>query len=94
MKQLRVTAKVYDLETREYVQRITEVAIPDEVAAGLIKAINGQPTSPVRAYGHGDTRDELDLDTVLADQSAFRIDAQLAIIDTDEDRIIGGYANL
>jgi hypothetical protein len=95
MKTLRVTARVYDLETREYVQRHVECPISDEVADGLCKAINGQPTSPLKAYGHGSNKDEdLGLDTPLADQKAFCIDPRLTIIDNATDEIVGGWSNM
>lgn len=94
MKTLQVVARVYDTQTREFVQRMAEIPISDELAQDLRKAIsgNGGP-SPIKAYGHGDTKTRLCYATPLSNQSRYHIDPMLQIID-EEDNIIGGWRNM
>lgn len=83
---LRTIARVYDRKTHEYVQRIVETTIPDDVAEALIHHVNGSRNSAcnIRGYGHGDDDSNLDMKTVLRDQELFHIDPMLEIVINDK----------
>lgn len=100
MKKLRTIAKVYDTTKMEYVQRYTEVSVSDEVVKGIQDAINpeGATCCPIRSGGHGTSGTSLSLNTPLRNQKRFHLDAQLQLIDvneeTGEETIIGGWSGM
>ena len=100
MKKLRVVAKVYDTAKREYVQRFSETQVSEDVIQGIQDALNPKDCKgcPIRSSGHGDSRTTLNLSIPLRDQNRFRIDAQLQLIDvneeTGEETIIGGWSGM
>ncbi len=99
MKKLRIIAKVYDRKTMEYVQRIAEIPVTDEVITGIQAALQSGDSCPIHAFGHGDSQKEkLQFSTPLRDQSRFYIDPQLRLIDIDEttgkEECIGGWQGM
>ena len=104
MKKIRVIAKVYDGKTGEYVQRISELPVADEVVKGIFDAM-GQTENgcPIKSFGHGDTRyskrycDGVS-NTPLRDQRRFMIDSILEVIETNgetgEEKCIGGWRGI
>lgn len=100
MKKLRVTARVYDTTTFEYVQRHAEIPIPDEVVEILNNAKRDENGSTIHAFGHGD-KDHKEflksLKTPLRNTKRYHIDPQLALIDVDENgnkTIVGGWMGM
>lgn len=95
MKKLRVVAKVYDTKCMEYVQRVTEIPVPDEVVKGIFESMRIDGPSPIHAFGHGDSKKKLEyLKTPLRDQSRFILNADLRIVEVDEsgeEKEIGGW---
>ena len=95
MKKLRVVARVYDMNTREFVQRMAEIPVSDELVKSLQQAIHpeGPDPSPIHAFGHGDGKNRLGFTTPLASQKRFRLDPVLEIID-ENNNIIGGWCGM
>ena len=63
MKKLRIIAKVYDRKTMEYVQRIAEIPVTDEVITGIQAALQSGDSCPILPKGkaaiqHSATRPE------------------------------------
>lgn len=99
MKKLRIIAKVYDRKAMEYVQRIAEIPVSDEVITGIQAALQSGDSCPIHAFGHGDSpKEKLHFSTPLRDQSRFYIDPQLLLIDIDEttgrEECIGGWQGM
>lgn len=104
MKLLRITARVYDGKAMEYVQRINEVPITDEIAKALQDAIWNDRSNgcPIHGYGHGDTRYDKRYcegvsSTPLRDQRRFQIDPIIQLIEVDEqkgEKVIGGWSGI
>lgn len=99
MKKLRIIAKVYDRKTMEYIQRIAEIPVTDEVITGIQAALQSEDSCPIHAFGHGDSQTEkLQFSTPLRDQSRFYIDPQLRLIDIDDttgnEECIGGWQGM
>lgn len=96
MKKLRVVAKVYDTAKCEYVQRYSEIPVSDEVVKGIFEAMNSDGPCPIVSHGHGDSTGKLEnISSPLRDQSRFILNANLRIIDVDEEtgaeKEIGGW---
>lgn len=98
MKKLRVTARVYDTTTMEFVQRHAEIPIPDEVVELLV--FSNENGSTINAFGHGD-KDQKEflksLKTPLRNTKRYHIDPQLSLIDVDEngnETIVGGWMGM
>lgn len=82
---VKVIATVLDTKTMEYVQRIVEFPVTNELATMLAKEFHSN-----QSYGYGDKdkkKDVKGLATILRDQKRFNIIPRLLIMD-DEDKII------
>lgn len=97
MKKLRVTAKVYDRTTMEYVQKIVTHTISDELAALIQKEFRESDGSAfeVHGFGSGESGDGKipGLRTPLCSQKRFAIDPQFHVID-EEGEIIAGWMGI
>lgn len=95
MKILRTIAKVFDRTKQEYVQRVVEHPISDELATLLIEEINiNTGHRRISAHGHGDDLKPLPLSTPLRSQKLFYLNPILHIVDQKEDgaeEVIGGW---
>ena len=94
MNKIRTIARIYDRKTGEYIQRIVECPISDELAKALAKEINGPDHKEIRGKGHGDDDSILVLSTPLRNQERFHADPVLEIISIDDngnEATIGGW---
>lgn len=94
MSKIRTIARVYDRKTGEYIQRIVECAISDELANALVKEINGPDHKEIIGRGHGDDESNIALSSPLRSQKRFHADPVLEIVSTDEngnESTIGGW---
>lgn len=90
MKKIRVRARVYDHTTKEYVQKMVDRPISDELAKMLQEELHN---ADYKSYGHGcgeDSKKRLPYNTPLASQRRFTICPEFFILD-EEGNSIGGW---
>lgn len=92
MKKIRVTAKVYDQTTHEYVRKCATHTISDELASMIQKEFQESDGSALEVYGFGagvDNKKIPGLRTPLCSQKRFFIEPMFHVIDEDGNEIAG-----
>ena len=92
MKKIRVTARIYDRTTREYVQKMVSHTISDQLASMIQKELYEADGSAFEVHGFGagtDNRKIPGLRTPLCSQKRFFIEPMFHIIDEEGKEIAG-----
>lgn len=93
MKKIRVTARVYDKTTHEYVQSYVTREISDEFAEAIKKEFACQHDAGMKyeSFGHGrnGNKERLPFNTPLASQRRYWIDPMFHLLDDDGNEIAG-----
>ncbi len=92
MKKIRVTAKIYDRTTQEYVRKIVTHTISDELAEMLQKELYEADGSAfeVKGFGAGtDNRKIPGLRTPLCSQKRFFIEPMFHVVDENNNEMCG-----
>lgn len=92
MKKIKVTAKIYDCTTQEYVRKIVTHTISDELAEMILKEFSESDYSgyEVRGFGAGtDNRKIPGLRTPLCSQKRFFIEPMFHVVDENDNEMCG-----
>ena len=92
MKKIKVTAKVYDQTTHEYVRKYVTHTISDELASMIQKEFAEADGSAFEVHGFGAGTDNMKipgLRTPLCSQKRFFIEPMFHVIDEEGKEIAG-----
>lgn len=92
MKKIRITAKVYDRTTQEYVRKYVTHTISDELASLIKKELTDSDFGAIEVHGFGtgtDNRKIPGVRTPLCSQKRFFIEPMFHVIDEEGIEIAG-----